>query len=282
MDPRLKILILSNPKGNKKRIDIISKKIRCILDEKKILYEYLSIWPGSINNYKEVWLIGGDGTLHYFINQYPDIKLPIVIFKGGTGNDLSWKLYGEMNVEEQVQHALTATAMPVDAVRCNDKLFINGIGIGFDGEVLKSMRSIRMIGGHLGYLVAVIRKIFSFKELFFRINIDGQIFDGKYLLALVCNSSRMGGGFMVSPLSEISDGKLNFILCKPLGIFKRLRYLPVIEKGKHLELPFIREVSAKQISISCNKNVPAQIDGELIYSTKFEISILPGKFLFKY
>lgn len=282
MDKLSTILILSNPQGKKRQIGKVSNEIISILTDKNIRFENPSQWPTDISDYKEVWLIGGDGTLHYFINQYRDISIPIVMFKGGTGNDLAWKLYGEMKIEAQVRHVLDCTAIPVDAVRCNDKLFINGIGIGFDGEVLKSMRSIRMIGGHAGYLLAVIKKIFSYKELYMKIEIGENRLEGKYLLAFACNSSRMGGGFMVSPQSDISDGIINVILCKPLGILKRLRYLPIIEKGKHLDLPFISQYHTTSITITCSKKVPAQIDGELIYDDKFDIKILPGKFLFKY
>jgi diacylglycerol kinase (ATP) len=31
----------------------------------------------------EAWIVGGDGTLNYFINLYKEIAVPLVIFKGG-------------------------------------------------------------------------------------------------------------------------------------------------------------------------------------------------------
>ena len=65
---------------------------------------------------------------------------------------------------QQLELVLTTTAKRVDAASCNDQLYMNSLGIGFDGEVLQSMRTIRWMGGHLGYLLVVLRKIFSFKE----------------------------------------------------------------------------------------------------------------------
>jgi diacylglycerol kinase family enzyme len=93
----------------------------------------------------------------------------------------------------------------------------------------------------------------------------------------------MGGGFMISPESMIDDGILNVILCKPLTLFKRLRYLPVIEKGMHLHLPFINSLpNISNIKVSATKKVYAQIDGDLYYDDVFNITVLPKRYLFKY
>jgi diacylglycerol kinase family enzyme len=51
-------------------------------------------WPSAFNDFTDVWIVGGDGTLNYFINHYPEIELPLVIFGGGTGNDFHWLLTG--------------------------------------------------------------------------------------------------------------------------------------------------------------------------------------------
>ena len=99
---------------------------------------------------------------------------------------------------------------------------------------------------------------------------------------MITNSTSTGGGFMVSPEAKIDDGKLNMVLCKPLSIFKRLKYLPVIEKGKHLQKDFIIHKEVTDIKIICEKETLAQIDGELISAKTFEIKVLPKQYLFKY
>lgn len=135
------ILLLINPLGNKNRVRKITNQISEDLSKKKIFFtSFIEFWPDDINAYKEVWLIGGDGTLNYFINFYSRIEIPIVIFKGGTGNDFSTNLYGYLTVTDQVHKVLTAEIKSVDAAECNGRKFINGVGIGFDGEVLKSIK----------------------------------------------------------------------------------------------------------------------------------------------
>lgn len=85
------ILILGNPNTNKKKVNRIIDEIISILSEGKILNEcFRETWINQINSYKEVWVIGGDGTLNYFLNFYknilflfPFLKLePETIFHG--------------------------------------------------------------------------------------------------------------------------------------------------------------------------------------------------------
>lgn len=277
------ILVLINPLGNKRRVKKIVSKISSALTQRKIPFEtFAEEWPPEINAYKEMWLLGGDGTMNYFLNFYSHIEIPIVIFKGGTGNDFATKLYGNISVTEQIENVLTAGVKKVDAAECNGRQFINGVGIGFDGEVLRSMTSIRKLGGHLGYLWIVIRKIFSFKEGYYKIGYEDTSISGKFLLVMITNSTQTGGGFIVSPEAKIDDGKLNMVLCKPLPVLKRLKNLPIIEKGKHLAKDFILHQEVGAIQIECEKETLAQIDGELISAKTFEIKILPGHYLFKY
>lgn len=275
--------IFVNPRAGKGKALQIKAVVENTLQKKNIPFtSYTDIWPTHIHSIAEAWVVGGDGTLNYFINAYPDIKIPIVIFKGGTGNDFAWKLYNNRTTEEQISWALSARPQAVDAATCNGKLFVNSVGIGFDGEVLRSMGAIRKVGGHLGYLWVVIKKIFHFREYSFSISTISENSEEKYLLVNIANAPRTGGGFLISPKAEINDGQLNIILCKPLSLLQRLRFLPVIEKGKHLTLPFIHHRQVQQINISCEHSVYAQLDGELISNRQFSIHILPGSLLFKF
>jgi diacylglycerol kinase (ATP) len=61
---------------------------------------------------------------------------------------------------------------------------------------------------------------------------------------------------------------------------KRMKFMPMIEKGQHTELPFVRYIKAESMTITCNEEVPAHMDGEYIFTSRFDISCLPQKFLF--
>ena len=279
----MNIAIVVNPKAGKGKSLRIMQQLQELLQQRSISFKsFTNEWPVTFDGFTDVWIIGGDGTLNYFINHYPNIKLPLAIYQGGTGNDFAWKLYGKANFQQQMEIVLSSEPQPVDAAQCNEFLFVNGVGIGFDGEVLKQMKAIRIIGGHLGYYLVVLKNILSFKESSFDIHGNNVHINEKLLLAMVNNSSRTGGGFHVSPKASVNDGLIDLVTAKPLSILKRFFYLPRIEKGNHLELPFVEHIKGEQFSIVCDKELPAQLDGELIMAKQFEFTVLKKQFLFRY
>ncbi len=276
------IAVVINPKAGKRIPEKIRYHIIKHLDKLQVSYSvFKEIWPDNFDGFSNVWIIGGDGTLNYFLNKYRDIQIPLAIFKGGTGNDFAWKLYGDISLEEQLLLVLNNKAKQVDAGICNGKIFVNTIGIGFDGNILRSMRAVRLLGGHIGYFLVVLKQIFLFREHHFSIYAEGNLIRNEKLLLLeISNSSRTGGAFFISPYANITDGLLNLITCVPLSVIKRLFLLPKIEKGRHLHLTSINSFTGKKFIVECNKVLPAQCDGELMIADRFEISVLEKKFSF--
>lgn len=279
---RLIACCVNSHAGNGKAVKLAGR-VSDILKEKAIAHQVLmEPWPDRLDGFSEAWIFGGDGTVNYFVNQYPEIDIPLAVFAGGTGNDFAWKLSGEVQLAQHIESVLKVHPQRIDAIRCNDRLAINGIGLGFDGEVMKFIDSIRFIGGHLGYQIAVVFKIFTFREIKFTVEYEGVRTYDKYLLLMICNSSRMGGGFLVAPKAEISDGWLDLIMVKPMSVWQRLFNLPKLEKGLHIDTEYTKTKKIRKITITPSTRCPIQLDGELFYDDKLNIEILPGKFLFKY
>jgi YegS/Rv2252/BmrU family lipid kinase len=277
------IAIACNPLAGTGRAVELAEKIATALREKKLRFTLFDqSWPVDFTGFTDVFIVGGDGTLNYFINHYPDTKLPLTVFNGGTGNDVHWYLYGNKTLEEQIETALTAAAKPVDAGRCNDRLFINGAGIGFEGEVAKSLTGKKKLPGKTSFLITILKKIFSYRSAWYRMKSDGADLSGRKLMIDVSNGSRAGGGFHVAPESKIDDGLFDVIVIEPMNPLQRLSRLPVIEKGKHLHLPFVKHFRAGEITIESDVSIQSHLDGEYYTAKRMEIEILPGKFLFRY
>jgi diacylglycerol kinase (ATP) len=98
----------------------------------------------------------------------------------------------------------------------------------------------------------------------------------------VSNGSRAGGGFHIAPGAKADDGLFDIVLIDALHPLQRLRWLPVIEKGKHLGLSFIHHTKAKKIVIESDSIIQSHLDGEYYSADKLEIEILPGELLFRY
>lgn len=278
------IAIICNELAGVGRAIFLAERISLQLSGREILHSLFSEdWPGDFNGFTDVWIVGGDGTLNYFVNHYPEIKLPLVIFNGGTGNDFHWLLYGKMSFGEQLQLALSAEPKPIDLGRCNEKYFINGVGIGFEGEVAKSLTGKKKKAGKASFMAIILRKIFSYRSQAYSIKADGLLLDAKkYLIIDACNGCRAGGGFHIAPNARADDGFFDLILIDALSSLKRLRWLPVIEKGKHINLPFIKHLQVRKVVVESSSIIQCHLDGEYYEAGKLEIEILPGKLLFRF
>jgi len=278
------ISIVSNHLAGGGRAVGLGKRIAGELQSRNIKHSlHVGDWPENFNSFTDVWIIGGDGTLNYFFNKYPGIRLPLVVFNGGTGNDVHSLLYKNKSFEEQLEIALTANPKLIDAGRCNDKYFMNGVGIGFEGAVAKSLTGKKKTKtGKAAFMRTILRKVFFYSSKKYKTISDEYKVESQNLLISVMNGHRAGGGFHIAPTSAIDDGLLDVIMVEKLHPFRRLRWLPVIEKGKHLELPFIKHFRTKKLIVTSEQSMDTHLDGEYYSAKRLEIEVMPAKYLFRY
>jgi YegS/Rv2252/BmrU family lipid kinase len=277
------IAILCNPIAGVGKAILVAEKIAKELSKNQIRYLLIiENWPPGFDGFTDIWIAGGDGTLNYFINLYPDIKLPLVIFKGGTGNDFHWLLYENKTFDEQIDIALNGSPKSIDIGKCNDRYFINGVGIGFEGDVARSLTGKKKYLGKTSFLITILRKIFSYRSKQYKIVSAELNFSGRKLLLDVSNGSRAGGGFHIAPEARADDGLLDVVTAKPLNSMKRLMYLPVIEKGKHIDKEYIHYFHTKRIQVESDSIIQYHLDGEYYEDEKIVIEMLQGKLLFRY
>lgn len=275
------IALLCNPTAENSKSLRLLEEVSLHLKKRGLRFNsFTSYWPTTLEGFTDAWILGGDGTLNWFINSFPDCSLPISIFPGGTGNDLHWMLYGEISLITQLDLALSERRRPVDAGICNDKLFINGVGIGFDGAIVKDLIGKKKLAGKASYLLSIMKNILRYGETACQITTGEETMQSQSFMLSIANGKRYGGGFCVAPKAVMDDGLLDLNIVGPISPLKRMRYLPVIEKGAHLELPFITYRQSNKVLIEAETSLPAHLDGEYLEAKTFEIRCLPKKFVF--
>lgn len=274
---------MCNPLAASGRSVLLAASIERLLREQQTAVTlFTHNWPETFTGFSDVFIVGGDGTLHYFVNHYPGITLPLSIFKGGTGNDFHWMLYGHQTTEQQVHTVLNSAPRAIDLGRCNSRFFLNEAGIGFEGAVVKALTGKKKRPGKASFMLTVLKKIFTYRSAGYRLFVNGQQVNGKQLLADVSNGRRAGGGFHIAPESDPGDGLFDLVLAHALTPWQRLRYLPVIEKGKHLHLPFIQHIRTSRLRVESDSVIQYHLDGEYYEATELDIELLPGKLQFRY
>lgn len=279
------IALFCNPTAHKQKAQNIAKQIGEQLKTKCISYTtFTEKWPENFEGFTDAWIIGGDGTINYFINKYPDINLPLSIFAGGTGNDFQWMLYGKITVEEQVEKLLNSKPKKVDAGICNGKLFLNGIGLGFDGAIISDLQGKKKFSGKTSYMISILKNLLFFREKNCALTIGETKTAEQVFMISIMNTRRVGGGYHVTPKAEINDGLFDVNLVTKVSLLQRMRYMPVIEKGKHLDknIPFLKYLKTNKIILESETEMSGQRDGEFITGKRFEIECKPEKFNFIY
>lgn len=274
------LFVNPTPDGVSKALSMADRIVSC-LTRKDIPFALFSTqWPTDLKGFTEIWIVGGDGTLNYFLNHYTSNDLPLVIFPGGSGNDFHWALYGDIQVEDQVERVLQGRVQKVDAGICNGLWFINGVGIGFDGAIIHDMLGKSKIAGKASYLLAVLKNIVSYTEKSCMTVMDSAIISQECMMISVANGRRYGGGFYITPKALLTDGLLDVNIVGRVPPLRRIKYLPILERGEHLDLPFIQYYTSRKVSISSHYTLHAHLDGEYLASNSFEIELVPNKIAF--
>jgi len=278
------ILIVINPAAGKssyeKRLHYLEDKLaeaRIDYDQFFTEHEDTGKLAKVINenpSINEVFVMGGDGTLNYVVNELHKNALPISIVSNGTGNDSVKSLHGVLNFEKQVDVAINGKIQRFDLGICNGRYFVNGVGIGFDGEVVKEMveRGDKQ-GSHIDYLLTVLRIVAGFKEKNLHFSMDGNTFQKKIFLMTVSNGTTFGGGFIINPFAKTDDGLLDVCIINKIKPILRFWHLPKLKTGAHYKMKETEFHLAKQITIESNDQLVAHLDGEYIGHPPFDISI---------
>ena len=97
----------------------------------------------------------------------------------------------------------------------------------------------------------------------------------------LCNGPREGGGFMLSPASMNTDGKLESVAVTKVSRAMMFRLVPEFMKGTHMRFKQVRMGEFRKLSLVSNKPLYIHADGEILTSfgsnlQKLSIEVLPG------
>lgn len=282
-NPEKYIALVCNPTRENEKALRVTNSIEILLSGMDISHKvFTSTWPATFDAFTEVWIVGGDGTINWFVNHYSSIQLPLALFGGGSGNDFHWMLYGDQSIEQQVESVLQATPQLIDVGICNEKFFLNGVGIGFDGAIVHDLLGKKKLAGKASYLLSILKQIVGYHEKPCVLQMPNETIKQDCFMISVANGKRYGGGFHVAPNALLTDGLLEINIVGKISPIKRMKYLPVIEKGEHLNLEFISYRQTDKIIIHSSTKLHAHMDGEYFHEDYFDIEILPNRFSFIY
>lgn len=221
--------------------------------------------------------VGGDGTFNEVINGADPIAHPDLIFgliPVGTGNDfyksLGWKFnFGQLVNSVQQKNVKYADLGELQFSKNDKRFFINVADIGFGGYATSLLDSQRKagLGGGLSYSIAILRSFFSYSKPSVKIYIDKgiSVYEGKLMMAAICNGSTFGNGLIICPEAITDDGHLDLCILGNVSIKDYIFNYFNLKKGRPILHPEVKYLRTNFIQVSYHSNpLYIEADGELI------------------
>ena len=232
------------------------------------------------NGYTKIIGVGGDGTFNEIATSLI-CKQDIIagLIPGGTGNDfIQITGFPGRFEEKDWETFFSVNVMPLDVGQCNGKIFLNGMGLGFDAQVAAENYTAPgevKQGGKNKYIWHILKTLLFFKEKKMTVMSEGIRTETNCFINTVSIGRRFAGGFFLTPKAIANDGLLDVCSIKKLSLFQRLRILLMVPKGTHIYDKRVNYYQTEKLSIEFPEKVPFHVDGELYFSENFEINLLP-------
>lgn len=222
--------------------------------------------------------VGGDGTINEVANGMAADKV-LGIIPAGSGNDLIKSLGIPGKPLEALACLLDGKIVEIDLgrVQCggmsaegrenvmSDRLFTNGVGIGFDASVAIKKGEISYLKGTAVYVLAVFQTLRTYKAPTFSLRTNGYpATEKQLLLAAIGNGRCAGGGFYLTPEADPSDGLLDVTLIDNVPIRTILHLMPRVMRGKHLGHPVVKSLRSNHIVMESETPFNVHADGEIV------------------
>ena len=221
-------------------------------------------------------VIGGDGTVSEVLNgidRFENVALGII--PCGTGNDFAASAnLPVMEPKDAMELILSGTPRYTDFIQIGDKRSMNVAGMGIDVDVLERYNR-RKMRTKFTYMQCLVSALVALKWMNFELEVDGvPLGHREAMIASVANGKYFGGGMVISPNSQIDDGKLDLVIVNKLPKSKMLGPLLGFKKGTLLKYDFVESIPCRSVKVVSAAKKVVNVDGELWNSPVFECKIV--------
>ena len=223
--------------------------------------------------------LGGDGTVNALLPGLLKLPRKLAVIPTGMINNLARAAGISRRVPEAVRTMLTGTSKLVDiGVINHQKYFINGMGIGFDGQVNLEGNEIQTMAGNKVYIIAIAKAFRKFEPILVHLELNGGIIDTAIFQLVIGNSPFMGGGFRLTPDALMDDGALDIALVEPLKKGRIVRNIRKLRNGQGDVLNEVHLDRTTELIFASTIPIPVHYDGEIFQSDdlRMEVAVIPA------
>jgi len=209
-----------------------------------------------------VVVIGGDGTMQPAATRLVGSDRPLLPVPRGSGNVFARSLSIPPLLDRALRLLETGKTIKVDVGRMADEVFLLGVGIGLDADVIRGAdRKLKRHVGGLAYVFAA-SQMLPVKHHEFEIEVDGRRFRERAAAIHVANFGTRAGPFRLPPMADGRDGMLDLVVMKAEGLEEVLNLLATPLLPDPAQSKAVRFERGRSIQVRADKDLPVQIDGE--------------------
>lgn len=227
-------------------------------------------------------VVGGDGVISLALQALATGDVPLGIVPAGTGNDHA-REYRLPTGDPEAAADIVADGHTetVDLGHILDttgavKWFGTVMAAGFDSLVSDRTNRMRWPHGRMRYNVAMLAEISKLRLLPFRLTFDdGPEIRTDLTLAAFGNTRSYGGGMLICPGADHSDGLLDVTMITSASRTRLIRLFPTVFKGTHVDLDEVTTKRARTVHVEC-PGINAYADGDFALPLPVTVSAVPG------
>jgi YegS/Rv2252/BmrU family lipid kinase len=230
--------------------------------------------------FRYIIAVGGDGTFNEMARPLINKKNVITgIIPAGTGNDFI-QILGFPNRfgDKDWDIFFNKNTIAMDAGSCNGMIFVNGMGLGFDAQVAAENYTepgkVKR-GSKYKYIWHIVKTLLFFREKKMTVITGNGRNETDCFINTIAVGRRFAGGFYLTPKAIANDGLLDVCMIRKLSLFERFSILLKVPEGKHTDDKRVNYYQTSGLNIEFPEIVPFHVDGELYFSDRFDITILP-------
>ncbi|TFV60511.1 diacylglycerol kinase [Mycobacterium sp. PS03-16] len=225
-------------------------------------------------------VVGGDGIISLALQVLAGTDIPLGIIPAGTGNDHA-RAFGipARDPEAAADVVVDGVADTVDLGRIRgadgtDRWFGTVMAAGFDSLVTDRTNRMTWPHGRMRYNLAMVAELSKLRLLPFRLSFDGEVVETELTLAAFGNTRSYGGGMLICPDADPTDGLLDATMVASASRSRLIRLFPTVFKGTHVHLDEVRTARARTITVD-SPGINAYADGEYVCPLPVEVSAVP-------
>ncbi|MET3504177.1 diacylglycerol/lipid kinase family protein [Halalkalibacter oceani] len=291
---RKKALLVYNAQAGQAKINDILKDITDVLAaEYRELTMVQTFQKGDgericrerASDYDQLFIVGGDGTVHECINGLMDVtKPPVVgIFPAGTCNDFSRTLGIPQTIAEAAGVIKAGQTLTCDIGSCNKRYFTNFVGLGLITTVSEETNStLKNSVGKLSYFISALQSLKKAEPFSFALQTAEKVErSGEAVMILAMNGYSLGTANFHLPDSKLDDSLMELYIIQESGL-KLLKnmYYKTFTADWTKEAEGIELIRTSSFSLTTAEKMEIDMDGEIYQTSPAAVALLPRKLTF--